>query len=62
MTILIQVFKGEYSLIKDSHLVGRFKLTPAPCGVPQIKVTFEIDANGILKVSAVDKESRCATY
>merc|ERR1712005_23199 len=56
--VLIQVFEGERSMTKDNHLLGKFELTgipPAPRGVPQIDVTFEIDANGILQVSAVDK-------
>jgi endoplasmic reticulum chaperone BiP len=56
--VLIQVFEGERSMAKDNHLLGRFELTgipPAPRGVPQIDVTFEIDANGILSVSAQDK-------
>jgi heat shock protein 5 len=57
-TVLIQVFEGERSLTKDNNLLGKFELTsipPAPRGVPQIEVTFEIDANGIMKVSASDK-------
>ena len=52
------MFEGERSLTKDNNLVGKFELSgipPAPRGVPQIEVTFEIDANGILKVSAADK-------
>merc|ERR1711943_16402 len=52
------VFEGERSMTKDNHLLGKFELTgipPAPRGVPQIEVTFEIDANGILQVSAEDK-------
>jgi len=56
--VLIQVFEGERSMTKDNHLLGKFDLSgipPAPRGVPQIEVTFEIDANGILQVSAVDK-------
>ncbi|KAF2680927.1 heat shock protein 70b [Lentithecium fluviatile CBS 122367] len=56
--VLIQVFEGERSMTKDNNLLGKFELTnipPAPRGVPQIEVTFELDANGILKVSAVDK-------
>jgi heat shock protein 5 len=56
--IQIQVFEGERSLTKDNNLLGKFELTgipPAPRGVPQIEVSFEIDANGILKVSAADK-------
>ncbi|RWS16339.1 heat shock protein 70-3-like protein [Dinothrombium tinctorium] len=57
-TVTIQVFEGERPLTKDNHQLGKFDLTgipPAPRGVPQIEVTFEIDANGILKVSAEDK-------
>lgn len=57
-TVLIQVFEGERSLTKDNNLLGKFELTgipPAPRGVPQIEVSFELDANGILKVSAGDK-------
>jgi heat shock protein 5 len=56
--VLIQVFEGERSMTKDNHLLGKFELTaipPAPRGVPQIEVTFEVDANGILQVSAEDK-------
>merc|ERR1712164_142607 len=50
-TVMIQVFEGERAMTKDNHLLGKFELTsipPAPRGVPQIEVTFEIDANGIL--------------
>jgi len=57
-TVLIQVFEGERSMTKDNNLLGKFELNgiaPAPRGVPQIEVTFEIDANGILRVSAQDK-------
>merc|ERR1712095_68448 len=57
-TVTIQVFEGERHMTKDNHLLGKFDLTgipPAPRGVPQIEVTFEIDANGILQVSAEDK-------
>ena len=57
-TVTIQVFEGERPLTKDNHLLGKFDLTgipPAARGVPQIEVTFEIDANGILQVSAQDK-------
>merc|ERR1712029_81261 len=57
-TVTIQVFKGERPMTKDNHQLGKFDLTgipPAPRGVPQIEVTFEIDANGILQVSAEDK-------
>merc|ERR1711981_629561 len=57
--VLIQVFEGERSLTKDNNLLGKFELTdipPAPRGVPQIEVIFELDANGILKVSASDND------
>ncbi|AGO12527.1 AaceriAER187Wp [[Ashbya] aceris (nom. inval.)] len=56
--VLIQVFEGERTRTKDNNLLGKFELTgipPAPRGVPQIEVTFDIDANGILNVSAVEK-------
>jgi heat shock protein 5 len=56
--VLIQVFEGERAMTKDNHQLGKFELSsipPAPRGVPQIEVSFEIDANGILQVSAVDK-------
>jgi L1 cell adhesion molecule like protein len=52
------VFEGERQMTKDCHLLGKFNLEgipPAPRGVPQIEVTFDIDANGILNVSAADK-------
>jgi|UniRef100_A0A7S1IYK4 L1 cell adhesion molecule like protein len=54
----IQVFEGERSMTKDNHSLGTFDLhgiPPAPRGVPQIDVTFDIDANGLLNVSAEDK-------
>ena len=57
-TVLIQVFEGERALAKDNNKLGKFELTsipPAPRGVPQIEVTFSLDANGILKVEAMDK-------
>jgi len=57
-SVLIQVYEGERVATKDNHLLGKFELTgipPAPRGVPQIEVTFEIDANGILQVSAEEK-------
>eukprot|EP00466_Bigelowiella_natans_P017840 jgi/Bigna1/88281/estExt_fgenesh1_pg.C_300053 len=56
--VLIQVFQGERAMTKDNVLLGKFELTgipPAPRGVPQIEVTFEIDANGVVSVSAEDK-------
>ncbi|KAI6036095.1 heat shock protein 70 family [Pisolithus microcarpus] len=56
--VLIQVYEGERARTKDNNLLGKFELTgipPAPRGVPQIEVTFDIDANGILNVSASDK-------
>merc|ERR1719253_356344 len=56
--VQIQVYEGERSMTKDNHNLGKFELTgipPAPRGVPQIEVTFEVDANGILQVSAEDK-------
>eukprot|EP00808_Paulinella_micropora_P002203 g63934.t1 len=56
--VLIQVFEGERKRTRDNNLLGKFELTgipPAPRGVPQIEVTFDLDANGILNVSAEDK-------
>lgn len=56
--VMIQVYEGERPLTKDNHLLGKFELSgipPAPRGVPQIEVTFEIDADGILNVRAEDK-------
>ncbi|VAI42007.1 unnamed protein product [Triticum turgidum subsp. durum] len=57
-TVSIQVFEGERSMTKDCRLLGKFDLSgipPAPRGTPQIEVTFEVDANGILNVKAEDK-------
>merc|ERR1711892_940998 len=56
----IQVYEGERTMTKDNHLLGKFDLTglpPAPRGVPQFEVTFDIDANGVLNVSACDKST-----
>jgi len=56
-SVMIQVFEGERPMTKDNNLLGKFELTgipPAPRGVPQIEVTFEIDVNGVLRVSAKD--------
>ena len=58
--VTIAVFEGERSLTKNNHLLGDFELSgiePAPRGKPQIQVTFDIDANGILNVSALDKST-----
>ncbi|CCH40864.1 putative heat shock protein [Wickerhamomyces ciferrii] len=57
-TVLIQVYEGERAMAKDNNLLGKFELTnipPAPRGVPQIEVTFGLDANGLITVSAADK-------
>ena len=58
--VLVQVFEGERALTKDNNLLGKFRLTGIPLakkGVPKIQVTFDIDYNGILNVSAVDKNT-----
>lgn len=58
--VLIQVFEGERAMTKDNNILGKFQLEgipPMPRGVPQIEVTFDIDANGILNVSAMEKSS-----
>lgn len=58
--VLIQVFEGERAMTKDNNSLGKFQLSgipPAPRGTPQIEVTFDIDANGILNVSAADKST-----
>jgi len=58
--VLIQVFEGERSMTRDNNLLGKFHLDgipPMPRGVPQIEVTFDIDANGILNVSAIEKST-----
>jgi len=57
-TVTIQIFEGERPMTKDNHQLGKFDLSgipAAPRGQPQIEVTFEIDANGILQVSAIEK-------
>jgi Hsp70 protein len=54
------VYEGERAMTKDNNLLGKFELSgipPAPRGVPQIEVTFDLDANGILNVTAVDKST-----
>ncbi|XP_046733772.1 heat shock 70 kDa protein cognate 4-like [Diprion similis] len=59
-SVLIQVYEGERAMTKDNNILGKFELSgipPAPRGVPQIEVTFDIDANGILNVSAVEKST-----
>jgi heat shock protein 1/8 len=58
--VLIEVYEGERHFVHDNHKLGQFELTgipPAPRGVPQLEVTFEVDANGILSVTAVDKST-----
>merc|ERR1719230_1104035 len=58
--VTIQVYEGERAMTKDNHILGKFDLTgipPAPRGTPQIEVTFEVDSNGILNVSALEKGS-----
>ena len=58
--VLIQVYEGERAMTKDNNILGKFELTgipPAPRGVPQIEVTFDVDANGILNVTAADKST-----
>jgi molecular chaperone DnaK len=57
-SVSIQVFQGEREFTKDNKSLGNFELTgiaPAPRGIPQVEVTFDIDANGIVHVSAKDK-------
>lgn len=59
-SVLIQVYEGERGVTQGNNLLGKFELSgipPAPRGVPQIEVTYDIDANGILNVSAVDKST-----
>jgi len=58
--VMIQVYEGERPMTKDNNLLGKFELSgipPAPRGVPQIEVTFDVDANGIMSVNATDKSS-----
>jgi len=58
--LIVQVFEGERAMTRDNNLLGKFELSgipPAPRGVPQIEVTFDVDANGILNVMAVDKST-----
>ena len=58
--VLIQVYEGERQFTKDNNLLGKFQLEgipPMPRGVPQIEVTFDVDANGILNVSAAEKST-----
>lgn len=56
--VMIDVYEGERPMTRDNHPLGKFELSgipPAPRGIPQVEVTFEVDANGILQVSALDK-------
>merc|ERR1712117_981368 len=58
--VTIQVYEGERAMTRDNHKLGEFNLTgipPAPRGTPKIEVMFDIDANGILNVSASDKST-----
>merc|ERR1719362_2816522 len=58
-SVLIQVYEGERQFTKDNNILGKFDMTgipPAPRGVPQIEVSFDLSANGILSVSAKDKK------
>merc|ERR1719263_1933710 len=58
--VLIQVFEGERGVTRDNRQLGKFELSgipPAPRGAPQIEVSFDVDANGILQVGASDKAS-----
>merc|ERR1712121_309569 len=58
--VTIQVYEGERAMTRDNHILGKFDLTnipPAPRGTPQIEVTFDVDSNGILDVSALEKGS-----
>jgi L1 cell adhesion molecule like protein len=56
--VLIQVYEGERAMTRDNNILGKFQLDgipPAPRGVPQIEVVFDLDANGVLNVNATDK-------
>ncbi|XP_034658799.1 heat shock 70 kDa protein cognate 1 [Drosophila subobscura] len=58
--VLIQVYEGERAMTRDNNILGKFELSaipPAPRGVPQVEVTFDIDANGILNVNALEKST-----
>lgn len=58
--VSIRVFQGEREMVADNKLLGQFDLSgipPAPRGVPQVEVTFDIDANGIVHVNAKDKST-----
>ena len=60
MSVVFQVYEGERAMTKDNNILGKFELSgipPAPRGVPQIEVTFDIDANGILNVTAIEKST-----
>jgi molecular chaperone DnaK (HSP70) len=62
--VRIQVYEGERAMTKDNNLLGQFDLEgipPAPRGVPQIEITFELNTDGILKVIATD-ESTCVVH
>ncbi|PSN49645.1 Heat shock 70 kDa protein cognate 4 [Blattella germanica] len=59
--VLVQVYEGERAMTRDNNLLGTFELSgipPAPRGIPQIEVTFDIDANGIMNVTAEDKSTK----
>lgn len=60
-SVIIQVYEGEHQMCRDNNLLGKFELsgiTPAPRGVPQIVVQFDVDANGILTVHATERTAR----
>jgi len=59
-SVLIQLFEGERPLTQENHMLGKFRLEgipPAPHGVPKIEVTLEIDLNGILNLTGIDKDT-----